>query len=406
VATAACHHGQAYGSLVVLDPSAPDDEMMGPVKRLTPEVRFPESDGGRQVYATAWPLSEEFYLCVYDPNGEARRGTRNNYGIYLLDAFGNKVLIYRDPAISCLSPMPLRPRPAPPVVPHHTLVGRPGQENASPERLPETARVGLVNVYDGLLPWPEDTKIKALRIMQVLPKTTPSANGPRIGYGDQKGARAVLGTVPVEDDGSAYFELPVGRPVYFQALDEQGLAVQSMRSDTYVHPGETLMCQGCHQPRPSASASTSAPRAMLRAPSRIRPDVDGSNPLSFPRLVQPVLDRHCVACHDKEPKAIDLKPGDWTKNHHRWYTSYENLRGFAFFWDGAGWTTPRTIPGQFGARASKLYAILTEGHYDVKLPPEDLHRITLWLDSNSDFFGAYEDTDAQARGEIVRPTLE
>jgi len=406
VATAACHHGQAYGSLVVLDPTAPDDEMMGPVKRLTPEVQFPESDGGRQVYATAWPLSEEFYLCVYDAIGEARRGTRNNYGIYLLDAFGNKVLIHRDPAISCLSPMPLRPRPEPPIVAHNTLVGRPGRESPPRDELPKTARVGVVNVYDGLLPWPEGARIKALRIIQVLPKTTPSANGPRIGYGDQKGARAVLGTVPVEKDGSAYFELPVRRPVFFQAIDEQGLAVQSMRSDTYVHPGESLMCQGCHQPRPRILAGATVAQAMQRDPSKIRPEVDGSNPLSFPRLVQPVLDRHCVACHDKEPKAPDLKPGDWTKNPNHWYTSYENLRNSAFYWDGAAWTSPRTIPGQFGARASRLYAILTEGHYDLKLPPEDLHRITLWLDSNSDFFGSYENTESQSRAEIVRPSLE
>ena len=73
---------------------------------------------------------------------------------------------------------------------------------------------------------------------------------------------------------------------------------------------------------------------------------------------------------------------------------------------GDGWTTPTTIPGKFGARASKLYAILAAGHYDLKLPPDERHRIALWLDSNADFFGAYENTDAQARGEIVRPSVE
>ena len=334
----------------------------------------------------------------------SRRGTGNNYGIYLLDAFGNKVLLCCDPAISCLSPRPLRPRDVPPVVAAGTLVGKPGAP--PPEELPKTDRVGVMNVYDGVLPWPEGTKIVALRIMQVLPKSTPSANGPRIGHGSQKGARAVLGMVPVEPDGSAYFEAPVGKAVYFQALDEQGLAVQSMRSDTYVHPGETLMCQGCHQPWPHAPATGALPIAMRRAPSPIRPDVDGSNPLSFPRLVQPVLDRRCVACHDKEPKSPDMKAGDWKKNENRWYTSYIKLKPYAFFWDGDGWTTPTTIPGKFGARASKLYAILAAGHYDLKLPPDELRRIALWLDSNADFFGAYENTDAQARGEIVRPSVE
>jgi hypothetical protein len=376
------------------------------VRRLTPEVQFPESDNGRQVYATAWPLSDEFYLAVYDPRGDANRGVTNNYGLHLIDAFGNRTLLYRDPAISCLSPMPLRPRAVPPVIPPGTLVGRPDGDPTPKEDLPTLARVGIVNVYDGNLPWPEGTKITALRIMQVLPKSTPPANGPRIGFGSQKSARAVLGTVPVESDGSAYFELPVGKPVYFQALDAQGLAVQSMRSDTYVHPGETLMCQGCHQPRPEAPPESARPLAMRRTPSSIQPDVEGSNPFSFPRLVQTVLDRQCVACHEKEPKAPNLKTGDWQKNQDRFYTSYANLKSFAFFWDGDAWTSAITVPGKFGARASKLYQLLAKGHYDLKLPAEDLHRITLWLDTNSDFFGAYENTDAQARGEVVKPKVE
>jgi len=145
---------------------------------------------------------------------------------------------------------------------------------------------------------------------------------------------------------------------------------------------------------------------MRRTPSRIQPDVEGSSPFSFPRLVQPVLDRQCVACHEKEPKAPNLKTGDWQKNGDRFYTSYANLKSFAFFWDGDAWTSAITVPGKFGARASKLYQLLAKGHYDLKLPAEDLHRITLWLDTNSDFFGAYENTDAQARGEVVKPKVE
>jgi len=410
VATAAAHHGQAYGSLVVIDPTVEDDNAMRPVKRLTPENAFPEAENGRQVYATAWPLGEEFYLCVYDPQGSAGRGTSNNFGIYLLDAFGNKELIYRNPEVSCLSPIPLRPRKRPPVIPHVTLVGRPGEESSPVNGLPETAPVSLVDVYDSTAPWPEGTKITALRIVQVLPKTTWHHHQPRIGYGLEKSARKILGTVPVEADGSAHFDLPVGKPVFFQALDERGMAVQSMRSATYVHPGQKLICQGCHEQRHRAPVSPAqTPLAMRRPPSKIRPDVDGSNPLSYPRLVQPVLDRHCVACHAKEPDAMDLSAGDMQGG--KWHTSYENLRDYAFFygaidWGYDRWTPAVTIPGQFGARASKLYAILEAGHYDVKLSPEEMYRITLWLDSNSDFFGSYENIEAQARGKIVEPTLE
>ena len=49
---------------------------------------------------------------------------------------------------------------------------------------------------------------------------------------------------------------------------------------------------------------------------------------------------------------------------------------------------------------------LNERHYGLSLPPEDFHRLTLWLDCNSEFYGAYEDTEAQSRGETVRPSLD
>jgi hypothetical protein len=410
IATAAAHHSQAYGSLVLIDPRVKDDDAMAALRRVTPEVPFPEAEirySEGQVYATPWPLSEHFYLCVYDADGSARRGKENNYGIYLVDAFGNKELVYRDPAISCLSPIPLRPRKKPPMLAGTNVT--PQQQASGPS---QTAPVGVINVYNSLYPFPKGTIIKALRIIQVLPKTTPLIDEPKIGYGSEKGARAVLGTVPVEPDGSAYFNLPVGKPVYFQALDGRGLAVQSMRSDTYVHPGQPLFCQGCHEPRHSAPRIKEIfPLAFRRPASRIEPDVEGSNPFSFARLVQPVLERNCVTCHEKESEAPDLRKGNWTKNRDYRYTSYDSLREYAFFLGNARskydpWTAPRTIPGQFGATASKLYKILSRGHHDVELSKEDFHRITLWLDCNSDFFGSYENIEAQARGQIIQPTLQ
>jgi hypothetical protein len=409
VATAAAHHSQAYGSLVLIDPHTEDDDAMGPVRRITPEVPFPEAEINYregQVYATAWPLSEFFYLCVYDPEGAAKRGTRNNYGIYLVDAFGNKDLVYRDPALSCLSPIPLRVRKKPLAIPSVA-----NSAVAAASGSPRTASVGVLNVYDSFKPFPKGTRITAIRIIQVLPKTTPLIDEPKIGFGSEKGARAVLGTVPVESDGSAYFSLPAGVPVYFQVLDEHGLAIQSMRSDTYVHGGERLLCRGCHEPRNTAPAvPQGTPLALRRPPSAVRPDVDGSNPFSFPRLVQPVLDRNCVSCHNEEPKALDLRKGTWEEENEHWYTSYRNLRDYAFFYGVFHkkydpWTEPRTTPGQFGARASRLHTVLRQGHYDTRLSDEELHRITLWLDCNSDFFGSYEGSEAQAASRVVRPTL-
>ena len=389
---------------------------MAAARRITPDQRFPESEirhGGTSPnrYATAHPLSEQFYICVYDPFGVWNAHFTNNFGIYLLDAFGNRTLIYRDPQISCRDAFPLKTRKLQPIVPHRTLRGKPLEpgETFQPideSTLPKTANVGLVNVYDSKYPFPEGTKISRLRVVQVLPKPNFVANQPRIGYGNQKNARRILGTVPVEEDGSAYFSIPVNIPVYFQALDEKGVAVQTMRSDTYVHEGEELICQGCHEERHSAiTARPQVPKAMMRAPSTIKPDPEGTDPFNYVKLIQPILDEKCVKCHEEsdDPKAIDLSRGP--ENEH-FFTSFKNLKPYCFFFDHYHWTAPETIPGQFGSNASKLYKILTSEHHGLELTPEELYRFTLWMDNNCDFYGAYEECTLQRQGHIVQPSLE
>lgn len=412
VGTAAPHHGQAYGSLILIDPTVTDDDELSQVKRLTPEVPLPQSEDGAPVFATAWPLDELFHLCVYDDRATTRNATRSNYGIYLVDAFGNKELIYRDDRVPCLSPIPLRPRRRPNTMPHYTSFGGP---RSSVGFQPKTgtrrvAPVLLANVYDSLYPMPKGEPVKTLRILQLLPKTTPSANQPRIGYGSQKNARRVIGTVPVESDGSAFFAVPAGVPIYFQALDQRGRAIQSMRSDTYAFSGRGITCQGCHEPRHEAPPwnRDHPPLAFRQRTSIPEPDVLGTSPLSYPLLVQPVLDKYCVDCHggEADDAAPDLRPGNPEDNRRRWFTSYINLEPYAFFYNDQSFTAPRTTPGKFGARASPLLQLLDQGHEGVELPEEDLYRIAVWLDCNSDFFGSYENIDAQAQGKIVLPSLQ
>jgi hypothetical protein len=423
VATAAPHHGQAFGSLVLIDPRVADDDAMAPVKRLTPDVAFPESQGGTEAYGTPWPLNEDYYLCVYDASMAVARGMaggRGRYGIYLLDSFGNKELIYRDPAIACQSPVPLCPRPVPPLVPGGTpplaaegLHRRPGTRQVlSIGDQPAAGTLGLINVYESLAPWPAGTRIKSLRVLQVLPMTVPSGSPPHeVGLREPSAGdsvvlcRKVLGTVPVEEDGSAQFVVPAQKELLFQALDQRGLAVQSMRSVTYVQPGERLMCQGCHEPRHQAPRDMPAtPLALRRSPSRLLADVDGSDPFSYPRLVQPVLDKHCADCHARHAsQAPSLAREPIQRN---WFASYHSLvPKYAFYSYG---NNLRTIPGRFGARASRLLEILDKGHYGVNLSPEELHRLTLWMDCCSVFYGVYEKEGgrAQLRGEVAQPTLE
>jgi hypothetical protein len=413
VATAAPHHGQAFGSLVLVDPRVEDDDAMGPIKRITPEVGFPESQGGQLGYATAWPLSEDYYLCAYDAAAACGApGRRGDYGIYLVDSWGNKELIYRDPLIACQSAMPLKPRPMPPAPPALVKPYRDAPGTGVPPGEPGQGTIAVVNTYDSLNPWPPGTKIAALRILQLLPMTAPSGGmrphetGARVALaGDSVvPVRYVLGTVPVEEDGSAYFTAPANRELFFQALDERGLAIQSMRSATYLQQGEHLVCMGCHERKHRAPlATTGNPLALQRPPSSIRPDVDGTDPFSYPRLVQPVLDRNCVACHAEHPdKPINLAR---EPIQNKWYASYNSLLPFAFTDYG---NNLRTIPGAFGARASKLMEILDKGHYEVKLSEDEIHRLAVWLDCASMFYGVYEKEggEAQLQELVVRPTLE
>ena len=268
----------------------------------------------------------------------------------------------------------------------------------------------MADIYESEFEWPPDTRIAALRIVQLFPKTTPAMEKPNIGIGQQSLARGIVGHLPVEDDGSVYGEAPVGVPFYMQAVDEEGFAIQSMRSATYVHPGETLSCLGCHEERPRAGlpAPATSLQALQRPPSTLSREPEGAYPLSFPRLVQPVLDRHCVECHAAEPEAIALD-GKVT-GKHGWTTSYENLARFGWAKHGGNGAiknngSSKSKIGDVGARASGLMKILDAGHHEVKLPPEDLRRIVLWLDANSNFYGAYHDLEKQARGERVMPSL-
>ena len=421
IATGGPHHGQAFGSLIIIDPRVEDDDAMAPVKRITPEIGFPESQGGGEVFGTPWALNEKTFLCVADfafqPNGGIPGvGNRGNDGIYLCDVYGNRELLYRDPNIACLSPMPLAPRPMPPVVPElvkyedleeQTYVGVRGNDM-------QFGTMALVNVYDSVRPFPKDAEVKELRIIQLLPMTTPSHSIHDTRTGIQEAtsldsvniARQVLGTVPVEDDGSAYFELPAQIEFQFQALDAQGRAIQSMRSSSYLQPGENLSCNGCHEPSMTAPTRTlTRPKAFLRDASKIKPETaPGARPFSYPLLVQPVLDKHCVDCH-AEPKSKTFSLAS-EPVRDRFYESYNNLApkfGFTNYGDPL-----RTTPGKFGALASPLYQMLQEGHYDVQLSDEEMHRIVLWLDCVSNFYGVYETEGqkAQLRKEVVWPTLE
>ena len=156
-------------------------------------------------------------------------------GIYLIDSFGNRELLYRDPVIGSTNACTLVSRPVPPVLPSQL-----------PAQTPDQGSVLVADVYQGLNGIPRGT-VKEIRVIQIFPKTTPVGGTPPIGLAGEENARAVLGEAPVEEDGSVHLTVPARKPILFQLLDENGMACQTMRSLTYLQPGERVSCIGCHE---------------------------------------------------------------------------------------------------------------------------------------------------------------
>jgi hypothetical protein len=281
-------------------------------------------------------------------------------------------------------------------------------------------------VYDADQPWPDNTTITALRVIQIFPKANFTTMGnPNISRVSESTARSVLGTAPVEKDGSVFLTVPADVPIYLQALDKDGRAVGTMRSTTHVPPGARITCLGCHESKTSAPSVRSAPPiALSRPPSALKPGPSGSAPIFYPLLVQPVLDRHCMGCHTKEqaknPK-IPLFSTEPYKVPHNVGTPFN--KSYVVMTDLFGWPggegkggPARSIHGQMGSffrpkpkgKDAKtplfLYDFVTDGkHHDVKLSGEDLLRLTIWQDNNCNFLGAYHETERQAKGELVLP---
>jgi cytochrome c553 len=399
---ASAHHAITGGPVCLLDPAV-DPNSQAAITRVTPGP-FPEAESREipEYYESPWPLSEKLFLVAYSRDrlifeGEHLRNPNpdNALGLYLLDASGNRELLYRDPQTSSTTPIPIKPQPVPPSLP-----------NTLPDGSPPLGEMLVTDVYQGLGNVPRGT-IKQLRVIQIFPKTTWLSNTPPIGVAGEENARAILGTVPVEADGSARFMVPAHRPILFQALDADGFAYQTMRSTTSMQAGERTACVGCHEHRMSAPPSPSGvPLAQQRRASSLDPGELGGRPFSFVDVVQPVLDRHCVRCHggEKTEKGLNLTATPVNGFTQSYWALCGPKVGKEFQAEQA--LVPRfvqrnqvqmTTPGgQYGARGSRLMRLLCDGHEGVKLGDSDLRRLAAWIDCNAVFYGAF-DPEEQAK---------
>ena len=392
---AGAHHANTGGSLVLLDPSKTAyhsnsaEDTLDSLERLTPEVAFPETPNQwpATYYHSPWPLSENYYLVSYsrEPLGCFGAGSdvTGRTGIYYFDHFGNRELLYEDADISCQYPIPLVARPVPAMIP----------DRRDPS-LGETGEFHLLDVHNSFKPLPDNRKITELRVFEIIPKWPDwTANSPRLGHANAEGGRRLLGTVPVQEDGSTHFSVPANIPVYFQAVDDEGKAVQTMRSDVYLQPGEQRSCIGCHE-APHSSPVTLAP--LPGHPQQLAPGPQGSNPLYYPEFIQPILDRHCVGCHDGETRATSAGKGKTDLRGTpagQFSRSYQSLRPYLrwYEWGGESIQQSTTLPGHCGADESPLTAILDDSNHrnHVQLTDEEKCAIWLWLDANAMFYGDF-----------------
>ena len=350
--------GEHMGFVTIVDPrNGPDDMEM--TRRVSPDY-----------FRDPYPLSEDLFLVA------------DNSGIHFLSGEGRTELIYAPTESGarwqCHEPRPLRPRDREPVIAART----------SPET--PTGRLFLSDVYEGRnMAGIERGEIKKLLILEQLPKPANFSGGSEpLTVGGTFTLQRVLGTVPVEEDGSAYFEIPALRSLFFVALDENEMSVKRMQSFVTVQPNETTSCVGCHEQRTQAPhfRSTSVLQAMQRRPSRISPHKNLPDVLDFPRDIQPILDRHCVKCHghDRHDGDINLS-GDRTPYYS---TAYWTMFSKSLVVDGRnkyGNQPPRAI----GTSASRLMNYLDGTHYDAKLSDQERYTIRTWIDSGATYSGTY-----------------
>ena len=307
------------GTVIRLDMNMPI-RTSEPISYMTPSVKIlkeggwhffdlntaePVEDryGNGPLFRDPWPLDWNRFLVAHKPRGFGPRYTHNGYGLYLLDSTGKVSPFYIDRGISCWQPVPLEPRPVPPIL----------RSSINPAlAAKKMAECVVQDIYHGL----EDTKrgtIKYIRILEQVarPWTVRHPYGRYDEEYDQQyavvskdtalGLKVQHGIVPVEADGSARFLVPANANIFFQALDKNCLAVQTERTFVNFMPGETRSCIGCHETPKDVPLSPRSLMAMKRPASVPGPqpgEASARRALHYPSDVQPVLDRHCVSCHN------------------------------------------------------------------------------------------------------------
>ncbi len=377
------HHGVARaGELVVFDASKGRQEATGAVQKIPGYGKKVEAVIKDGLVNDSWPkflhpfpLSDKQFLvsCKPDP--------RANWGVYLVDIFDNMILLKEQPGQAMLEPIPWRKTTPPPCIPDMVDTSK------------KTATVSIQNIYAGrgLAGVPPGT-VKALRLFQYEYSYRNMGGHYFVGMEGPWDVRRIIGTVPVQPDGSASFEVPANIPIAIQPLDAGGKALQQMRSWFVGVPGEHVSCTGCHEPQ-NYSIALKATDAGRGAPAVPAPWHGPKRGFAFLREVQPVLDKYCVGCHDGK---IATQPNFADTNIVRTTTgsplpaSYLALHPFVRR-NGPEGDYHLLTPLEFHANTSELVQMLEKGHHNVKLDAEAWDRIITWIDLNVPCYGTWHE---------------
>jgi len=380
------HHGTARaGELVLFDVARGRRQAEGAVQRIPGRGKTVEAvmvdhlvDASWPKFLHPYPLSDKYFLAACRPD------PRSPWGIYLVDAFDNMLLLCQEEGCVLFEPAPVRKTPRPPVI---------------PERMDLASRDATVYLQDiyvgsGLQGVPRGTVQKLRLFTYHFNYYGTSGIEDYVGMDGPWDVRRVLGTVPVAADGSAYFTVPANTPIALQPLDAEGKAVQLMRSWFTAMPGETVSCVGCHEHANSAPprSSTGLPSA---EPLPITPWRGPVRGFSWGREVQPVLDKYCVGCHTGQPQpgghvAMDLRraePSSMPLSPFPFPPSFYELRRYV---RSPGLEGPSVIPvADYHADASPLVQMLRKGHHGVRLDDEAWDRLVTWIDMNAPAYGTW-----------------
>lgn len=389
------HHGvPRMGELVIIDPSQGRFEADGVVqripgygKRVKPVVLDNLVDNSWPKFLHPVPLSDKYVLAACKPTPTSL------WGIYLVDVFDNITLIREEPGFALLEPVPLQSSARPPVIPDVVKSGE------------QTARMQIADIYrgPGLQGVPRGT-IKRLRLFTYdFSYQNIGGQWDRVGLDGPWDIKRIIGTVPVEADGSANFEVPANLPISMQPLDEKGRAVALMRSWTTAMPGEVQTCVGCHEKQNSTPVLQAAGAAMRNPPAKIAPFYGPMRGFHFDREVQPVLDRHCIACHDGKPRDDGKQLPDFRRGplvfagerEVKFPPAYVALKAYV-----RNPTMENDIhvllPYEFHASTSELVQMLEAGHHGVQLDAESWDRLNTWIDLNTPAWGTWEEMVTQS----------